>query len=158
MVEEKISRSCAGDTMTEIIFEMLENYPSDCPIPKYESDCASGMDVRAANSYLLWPGKTALIKTGLKVEIPKGFELQVRPRSGLALKHGITVLNAPGTIDQDYRDEIGVLLINHGGDTFTIERGDRIAQLVLSRVEKAIPKVGVVKETSRKGGFGSTGV
>ena len=118
------------------------------------------MDVRAVTEANLGPGTWAAVGTGLSVEIPPGYELQVRPRSGLAAKHGVTVLNAPGTIDSDFRGEIKVLLINLGSAPFTAAKGDRIAQLVLARVPTAIVKdVDELSDTSRgTGGFGSTGV
>ena len=108
---------------------------SNNPIPKYESDSSAGMDIRAfiKHSTIIKPMERVLIKTGLFIELPKTIEAQVRPRSGLALKHGITVLNSPGTIDADYRGEIGVILINLSNKSFTVESGDRIAQLVISK-------------------------
>lgn len=134
------------------------------PLPTYETTGAAGMDVRAAlpvnQPLTLAPRGRAAIPTGLIFVIPKGFEGQIRPRSGLALKNGITVLNAPGTIDADYRGEIGVILINHGSEPFIIERGQRIAQLVLSPITQlALEKVDFLDDTERgAGGFGSTGL
>ena len=134
------------------------------PLPVYESQGAAGMDLRAAlpadQSLVLYPGRYSAIPTGLIFAIPAGFEGQVRPRSGLALRHGITVLNAPGTIDADYRGEVSVLLINHGDVPVTIERGQRIAQLVICPVSQtSIEPVTVIEETARgAGGFGSTGL
>lgn len=131
-------------------------------LPVYTSSCAAGADVRAfiEESVNIAPGERALIPTGLNVAIPEGYEIQVRPRSGLALKKGITVLNSPGTIDADYRGEIGVVLINHGYETFTINRGDRIGQLVVNKVSQA--DFNIVKsldETERgEGGFGHSGI
>lgn len=131
------------------------------PLPSYASEASSGLDLRAAleREVTIPPGGWALIPTGIKVAIPLGFEGQVRPRSGLALKHGITILNAPGTIDSDYRGEVKVILVNLGREPFVVRRGDRIAQLVVLPVAKA--KVEVVKEVSPtergEGGFGSTG-
>jgi dUTP pyrophosphatase len=104
-------------------------------LPQYETGGSAGLDVRSAENVTIAPGSSQLIKTGLFIEIPYGYEIQVRPRSGLALKHGITVLNSPGTIDSDYRGEIGVILINHGQSAFEIKSGDRIAQLVMAKVE-----------------------
>ncbi len=133
-------------------------------LPKYETGGASGLDLRAAleadDEVVLDPGGRALVPTGLMMAIPADFEAQVRPRSGLALKHGITVLNAPGTIDSDYRGEVKVMLINHGLARFVIRRGDKIAQLIISRVERASwTQVDCIGETERgDGGFGSTGV
>jgi dUTP pyrophosphatase len=130
-------------------------------MPNYMSRDAAGADVTAAvvDDVVLAPGARALVPTGLVVAIPAGYEIQVRPRSGLALKHGVTVLNAPGTIDADYRGEIGVLLVNHGEAPFTIRRGDRIAQFVVAAVPQAVfASVASVGATARHdGGFGSTG-
>lgn len=128
-------------------------------LPAYATQGAAGMDVLAAEEVTLAPGARHGVATGLAVAIPHGFEIQVRPRSGLALKHGISVPNSPGTIDSDYRGEIRVILINHGSDPFEIRRGDRIAQLVLAPVTRAswLP-VDELDETARgEGGFGSTG-
>ncbi len=128
-------------------------------LPVYATEGAAGMDVLAAEDVTLAPGARHAVATGLAVAIPAGFELQVRPRSGLALKHGISVPNAPGTIDSDYRGEVRVILINHGAEPFEIVRGDRIAQLVLAPVTRASwLKVDELDETARgEGGFGSTG-
>ena len=132
-------------------------------LPAYETIGSAGMDVRAAVSQedpmLLQAGERAMIPTGLSVAIPQGYEIQVRPRSGLAAKHGLTCLNTPGTIDSDYRGEIKVILINLGQDAFTIQRGERIAQLVLAPVTQlAWEEVDALDETDRgAGGFGSTG-
>jgi len=135
---------------------------SDLMLPSYESELASGMDAAAAVSepVTLEPGFIELIPTGFAVALPPGYELQVRPRSGLAVKHGITVINAPGTIDADYRGEIKVGLINHGQKLFTVERGDRIAQLVLAPVCQArLREVDNLDLTKRgDGGFGHTGI
>ena len=133
------------------------------PLPAYQSDGAAGMDLVAAveekSPVLLPPGGRALIPTGLIIELPPGSEGQVRPRSGLALRHGITCLNTPGTIDSDYRGEVKVLLINLGSDPWEIQRGERIAQLVIQRVEQAaLVEVTSLTNTKRgAGGFGSTG-
>ena len=133
------------------------------PLPAYETADAAGMDLRAAvaadNPVELLPSRRILVPTGLIFAIPSGFEGQVRPRSGLALRHGITVLNTPGTIDADYRGEVSVILINHGSEPFTIRRGDRIAQLVIAPVSRLpIEKVVTADDTGRgSGGFGSTG-
>ena len=135
---------------------------SNNPIPKYETSLSAGMDLRAylEGPITLHPGERKLIKTGLYIELPEGCEAQVRPRSGLAAKHGITVLNAPGTIDADYRGDIGVILINLSTDPFTIEDGDRIAQMVLAKYERAQWELTDTLEDSERGsgGFGSTGV
>jgi dUTP pyrophosphatase len=131
-------------------------------LPKYETLLSAGMDVRAnlIESICLNPLERKLIPTGIFLEIPAGFECQVRPRSGLAFKNGITVLNSPGTIDADYRGEVGVLLINLSTEPFVVENGERIAQLVFSKVEQIeFELVGTLSETDRgTGGFGSTGV
>lgn len=132
---------------------------ADLELPAYATEGAAGMDVLAAEDVTLAPGGRHAVATGLAVAIPHGFEIQVRPRSGLALKHGISVPNTPGTIDSDYRGELKVIVINHGTETFTIHRGDRIAQLVLAPVTRAswLP-VEELDETLRgEGGFGSTG-
>ena len=128
-------------------------------LPAYATDGAAGMDVLAAEDVTLAPGGRHAVATGLAVAIPHGFELQVRPRSGLALKFGITVPNTPGTIDSDYRGELKVILINHGQEPFEVRRGDRVAQLVLAPVTRASwLKVDELDETLRgAGGFGSTG-
>lgn len=128
-------------------------------LPQYATDGAAGMDVLAAEDVTLPPGGRHAVATGLALAIPPGYEIQVRPRSGLALRHGITVPNTPGTIDSDYRGELKVILINHGGQNFAIRRGDRVAQLVLAPVVRASwLKVDELDETLRgEGGFGSTG-
>ncbi|MDP2717189.1 MAG: dUTP diphosphatase [Candidatus Micrarchaeota archaeon] len=130
-------------------------------LPEYMSGNASGADVRAANEQpITIPAKgTARIPTGIFLEIPQGFEVQVRPRSGLAFKHGVTILNAPGTIDADYRGEVQVLLVNHGDSDFEVKKGERIAQLVVAKVEKAhFEPAESLSDTARgHGGFGSTG-
>ena len=131
------------------------------PLPQYETIASAGMDVRANidQSITLEPLGRSLVKTGLFMEIPIGYEIQVRPRSGLAFKKGITVLNSPGTIDADYRGEIGVLLVNLSSEPFVIEDGERIAQLVLASHEQAQwLETEILKDSSRgQGGFGSTG-
>ena len=137
---------------------------ADLPLPAYATPASAGMDLTAAipadKIFTLEIGKKMLIPTGMCIELPDGYEGQVRPRSGLALKHGITVLNAPGTIDADYRGEVSVLLINHGDQPFEITRGMRIAQLVVAPVVQAVWDERVtLAETSRgAGGYGSTGV
>ncbi len=133
------------------------------PLPSYETAGAAGADVRAnlpdGASVILEPGHRALIPTGLRIEIPQGFEVQVRPRSGLALKHGITLPNTPGTIDSDYRGPLGVIVMNAGQDSFEIAHGERIAQLIVAPVVQAtFQDVEALTETDRgAGGFGSTG-
>lgn len=138
-------------------------HAADLPLPAYESTFASGVDLRAAlgkETVTLKPGARALIPTGLIMEIPEGYEAQIRPRSGLAYKHGITMLNTPGTIDSDYRGEVKVLVIHHGDKNFEIRHGDRIAQMVFAPVTQMdIRKADQLSETERNtGGFGSTGV
>ena len=141
---------------------------SSNPLPEYSTEYSAGMDLRAnlkdeeGNDEVISiaPGKRILIPTGLYLSIPYGYEGQIRPRSGLALKYGITVLNTPGTIDADYRGEIGVCLINHGNDTFDVHHGDRIAQIVFAQVEQVLlTEVFKLKDTKRgDGGFGHTGI
>ena len=134
----------------------------DVPLPRYMSEHASGMDVCAAvdGPLTLAPGDVVLVPTGLRMAIPPGCEVQVRPRSGLALKHGITVVNAPGTIDADYRGPVGIILGNLGREPFTIERGMRIAQLVVQRVVRAdlVQRESLADTERSSGGFGHTGV
>lgn len=131
------------------------------PLPAYATDHAAGMDLLAAVAEPLEiaPGARALVPTGLAIALPVGYEAQVRPRSGLALKHGVTVLNSPGTVDADYRGEVGVILANLGAEPFRIERGMRIAQMVIARHERAVwAETDSLTETARgTGGFGSTG-
>ncbi|HUH51967.1 MAG TPA: dUTP diphosphatase [Flavobacterium sp.] len=131
-------------------------------LPKYETSASAGMDLRASISepLLLKPLARALVKTGLFIELPLGYEAQVRPRSGLALKKGISVLNSPGTVDADYRGEIGVILINLSNEDFVIENGERIAQMVIAKHEQAeFIEVNELSATTRgAGGFGSTGI
>ena len=132
-------------------------------LPAYETTGSAGMDLRAAlpasEPVVLAPGERRLIPTGLKIALEPGYEAQVRPRSGLALKHGVTCLNSPGTIDSDYRGEVGVILINHGQIAFEINRGERIAQMVIAPYAQAVmAEVEALDETARgAGGFGSTG-
>ena len=131
------------------------------PLPQYQTLGSAGMDLPAAieNTKVISPGKRVLIPTGFSLALPSSLEAQIRPRSGLALKNGVTVLNAPGTIDSDYRGEISILLINHGSESFVIKRGDRIAQMVIAQVVQ--PRLVEVKSLSKtvrgKGGYGSTG-
>jgi len=131
------------------------------PLPERATEGSAGMDLRAAveADVELSPGARVLIPTGIALALPNGFEGQIRPRSGLALKHGVTVLNSPGTVDTDYRGEVGVLLINHGEDPFVVRRGDRIAQLIIAPVaESSLQEVDALPESGRgAGGYGSTG-
>ena len=135
---------------------------SNNPLPNYESLLSAGMDIRAhlVNPIILKPHERVLVKTGLHIQLEKNYEAQVRPRSGLALKKGITVLNSPGTIDADYRGEIGVILINLSKENFNIESGDRVAQLVISKHETTQWRLSESLEDSNRGekGFGSTGI
>jgi dUTP pyrophosphatase len=148
--------------MTTVRIERLP-HAVGLPLPVYETAGSAGMDLRAAvaeaSPVVLAPGARVLAPTGLKIALEPGYEAQVRPRSGLALKHGVTCLNSPGTIDSDYRGEVGVILINHGQEPFVIRRGERIAQLVIARHEQAeMVEVAALDETARgAGGFGSTG-
>ena len=150
--------------MTDVTVQVLPlPHFAGLDLPAYETAGSAGMDVRAAvpdrEPVVLAPGQRAMVPTGLSVGIPEGYEIQVRPRSGLAAKHGLTCLNTPGTIDSDYRGEIKVILINLGAEPFTIQRGERIAQLVLAPVTRlAWAQVEQLGETARgAGGFGSTG-
>lgn len=137
-------------------------HAADLPLPTYETSGAAGMDVRAAidTPILVAPGAIARIPTGWSVEVPPGFEIQLRPRSGLAVKHGVTLPNSPATIDSDYRGEIVVGLVNHGAEPFLVERGMRIAQMVLGRVPRIVwNEVEALAPSARgEGGFGHTGV
>lgn len=144
--------------MIEVAIMRLAN-GQDLPLPAYETAGAAGMDLRAAEPMVLKPGARCLLPTGIAIALPQGFEAQVRPRSGLAVKHGVTVLNAPGTIDCDYRGEVKVPLINLGQEDFQILRGDRIAQMVIGPVTRiAWAEASSLAETARgAGGFGSSG-
>ncbi len=137
----------------------LEN-GADVPMPAYATEGAAGMDICAAEEVIILPGARHAVATGLAFAIPAGYEVQVRPRSGLALKHGITCLNTPGTIDSDYRGEVKVILANLGDKSFAIEIGDRIAQIVVAPVTRGVmEEVAELDDTERgSGGFGSTGV
>jgi len=146
--------------MENVVIKIINK--SDHPTPSYETGSSAGMDLRAnlKEVVTLKPLERGIIKTGLYMALPPGFEAQVRPRSGLAAKFGISVLNAPGTIDADYRGEIGVILVNLSNENFTINNGDRIAQMIIARyVHTKWEEVSVLDETKRgKGGFGSTGI
>lgn len=144
--------------MIEIKFTRL-SHGEGLPLPQYASEAAAGLDITSAEDLVLDPGRRHAVATGLAIEIPRGFEVQVRPRSGLAIKHGVTCLNTPGTIDSDYRGEVKVILINHGDEPFPIRRGERIAQLVPAPVLRAhFSEANELAGTTRgSGGFGSTG-
>ena len=147
--------------MTDPIRIALQRLPhgAGLPLPAYATSGAAGLDVVAADDVTLAPGHWAAVPTGFAIAIPPGYEVQVRPRSGLAFKHGVTCLNTPGTVDADYRGEVKVLLINHGPEPFVIARGERIAQLVPAKLQHAeMVEVTALDETKRgQGGFGSTG-
>ena len=134
---------------------------SNNPLPQYETELSAGMDLRAFinEDIELKPGQRTLVPTGLFLELPQGYEAQIRPRSGLAFKHGISLVNTPGTIDADYRGEIGILLINHGQETFVIKSGERVCQMVINKFERiSLNAVTSLNETERgAGGFGHTG-
>jgi len=147
--------------MSHVKIKKLENF-KDLLLPNYETPHSAGMDLRSANiePVIIKPLETKLIKTGLAIALPSGYEAQIRPRSGLALKKGITVLNTPGTVDADYRGEIGIILINLSNEDFIVERGMRIAQMIVSPcVQVELKVVDDLDETERgAGGFGSTGI
>lgn len=147
--------------MIDIYFKKLP-HAQDLPLPSYESAFAAGMDIRAAldEPLELKPGTRMLVPTGLKMALPEGYEAQIRPRSGLAWRNGITMLNTPGTIDADYRGEVKLLAVNLGEVSFTINHGDRIAQMVIAPVQQcAVKETDNLPESGRgEGGFGSTGV
>ncbi len=147
--------------MNKVLIKKLENF-KNLELPHYATNQSAGVDLAAAieNKIVIAPGEVKIIETGLAMALPAGMEVQIRPRSGLAAKHGITVLNSPGTIDADYRGEVKVILINHGSNEFVVERGMRIAQAVFAKYEqvKFMP-VDSLEDTQRgAGGFGSTGV
>jgi dUTP pyrophosphatase len=151
-----------GRTVARIAVTWADGADRDIPLPGYQSEGAAGADVRAnipRGPILLAPGARALVPTGLRFEIPQGFEVQVRPRSGLALKHGIALVNGPGTIDSDYRGEVGIILLNTGSADFEVTHGMRIAQLVVAPVVQAdFELADGLSDTARgTGGFGSTG-
>ena len=145
--------------MTDLTVKFKRTHPN-AKLPEYTTPGAAGADVRSVDCVTIYPGDWALVQTGLECDIPQGLEIQVRPRSGLAFKNGVTVLNSPGTIDSDYKGPLGVLLINHGADPFMVNIGDRIAQIVVAPVVQArfedTENVGVSERGA--GGFGSTGV
>lgn len=150
--------------VVSVTFQWLEGADAALGLPQYETAGAAGADVRAnfsdQNPVDIAPGARVLIPTGLAIAVPYGFEVQLRPRSGLALKKGITLVNSPGTVDSDYRGPMGVILINHGAEVFTVSHGDRIAQMVVARVVQAeFAMATELPSTDRgAGGFGSTGV
>jgi len=142
----------------KIRIQRVGNRGAPLPLPAYATEGSAGLDLRADEPVDLAPGERRLVPTGIAIALPEGYEAQVRPRSGLALRHGIGMVNAPGTIDSDYRQEIGVLLINLGQEPVHFERGDRIAQLVVTRYERvALEEVDALDATGRAGGFGHTG-
>lgn len=143
----------------EIRIVRVGNRGEPLPLPSYATDGSAGLDLRADVEVRLEPGERKLVPTGIAIEIPPGFEGQVRPRSGLALRHGVTTVNSPGTIDADYRGEVGVILINLGREPVVLQRGERIAQLVIARYERVeLREVASLSQTARgAGGFGHTG-
>lgn len=161
LMSEDRAQAAAGVSATKAVPVKLKrlNNGHGLPLPAYATAGAAGMDVVSAEDVTIAPGARHAVSTGLAMAIPPGYEIQVRPRSGLALKHGITVPNTPGTIDSDYRGELKAILINHGSEPFAIHRGDRVAQLVLAPVTRAAwEEVDELDETARgAGGFGSTG-
>ncbi|MCR4818324.1 MAG: dUTP diphosphatase [Fretibacterium sp.] len=134
-------------------------WAKEAPLPTYATEGSAGADLRASELRVIPPGERALVPTGIRIALPEGYEAQIRPRSGLAIKYGVTLLNSPGTIDSDYRGEIGVIMINLGEEPFVIQPGDRIAQMVFAPVTRAVwDEVETLDETERgEGGFGSTG-
>ncbi len=162
--ETEVKTMNIKETETKMVKILVKQLPhgKGLPIPKYMSSHAAGMDLFAAvgSELKLLRGERTLVPTGISIAIPEGYEAQVRPRSGLAIKHGISVLNTPGTIDADYRGEVGVILINHSDKDFIIKRGDRVAQMIINKVEKAdLFLVDELPETGRnEGGFGHTGL
>ena len=144
----------------ELKIKKTDDY--DLPLPAYETKGSSGMDIRAwtEEDIVLNPGEIKLVPTGISISLPRGYEAQIRPRSGLALKHGIGFVNSPGTIDSDYRGEIGIIMTNFGSEPFTVKKGDRIAQMVIARIYQArILEVDDLDSTTRgDGGFGHSGI
>ncbi len=151
-----------NDNTNPVVRVVRLPHAKDLPLPSYETEHAAGMDVRAAldERVTIWPGKRALVPTGLKIELPVGYEAQIRPRSGLAIRDGITLVNSPGTIDADYRGEVKVIMINHGDQEFHVNHGDRIAQMIIAPVTRVhMQAAEELNESERgEGGFGSTGV
>jgi len=148
--------------LEKITLKIKRSKNSNLPLPAYETDGSAGMDIRASldDDVILEPGDIKLIPTGISVSIPMGYEGQIRPRSGLALKHGIGMVNSPGTIDSDYRGEVGIIMANYGKKSFTIKHGDRIAQMIITRICHAvIEEVSELNSTKRgQGGFGHSGI
>ena len=145
----------------EIIIRVKKDSSAEgLPLPGYQTEGSAGADIAASEEAVIEPGGRYLVRTGLYIEVPEGYEAQLRPRSGLASKHGLTLLNSPGTIDSDYRGEVKVLMINHGREPFVVKRGERIAQMVIAPVTRAVFKAAeALSSTERSGGgFGSTGV
>ena len=138
----------------------IKKLNSDAILPSYAHKGDAGMDLFSIKDYILKPGERVFIETGLAFEIEEGYEIQIRPRSGLALKYGLSIVNSPGTVDSGYRGPINIILINHGQETFTVNKGDKVAQAVLNKIEKAeIEEVSELSESQRgDGGFGSTGI
>ena len=153
--------SISIDKSIEVLVERLDG-TDDLPMPAYTTEGSAGMDLVAAveNDIILMPGERILVPAGIRIAIPEGYEAQIRPRSGLAIKHGLTLLNTPGTIDSDYRGPIQIIMINLGGEAVSIQRGDRIAQMVIAPVTRArLVEAESLPETERgSGGFGHTGV
>lgn len=145
----------------DVLISRVPGAPADIPLPSYATEHSAGMDLRAAveSEMVLHPGETALVPTGIAIALPEGFEAQVRPRSGLAAKHQIGVLNAPGTIDADYRGEVRVILTNFGRQDFLVRRGDRIAQMVVARYDRVrwVERAELPPTARGEGGFGHTG-
>ncbi len=146
--------------MTELLIKRLSETDADIPLPSYATEHAAGLDIRVNTDIEIAPGAVLLAPTGIAMEIPEGYEGQVRPRSGLAAKHGITCLNSPGTIDADYRGELKIILINHGKESVRFERGTRIAQLVISKYERVniVETEELADSVRASGGFGHTGI
>jgi dUTP pyrophosphatase len=148
--------------MTEKIEIIIQRLPGneDIPLPRYMTEHAAGMDIHAApaGDVVLLPGERTMIPTGIAVQLPEGYEAQIRPRSGLALKNGVTLVNTPGTIDADYRGEIGIIMINHGKEPFVVKRGDRVAQMVVQQICRVtwVPHQHLDQTTRGNGGFGHT--
>ncbi len=161
MAAERTPAAAPVESPLNVRVRRVRDHPSPLPLPEYQTEAAAGLDLRADadQEIALDPGERARIPTGLVVELPNGFEAQIRPRSGLALRHGVTLLNSPGTIDADYRGEIQVILVNLGRERFVVRRGDRIAQMVVAPVTRVhLTESKELSATARgSGGFGHTG-